>query len=234
MKKVPAQSLSARDACLRSRLKELDQKAKTVLKIPEDLLIENASRGIMEVVVDQDLKHKDVCIFAGRGNNAADSLAFGRHLLNRGSRLKVFIVLDDKSPNQQVEFQLNILKGIMDNSLLTIVNSQDDLKAVEEALEGKDLAVDGVFGIGFRPPLNSLYKRLFRLINRSSATTLSVDIPSGLCADEGTVDEEAVKADLTVTFLAPKKGFFLAKGPQYTGRIFVKDIGLSRQVLERL
>ena len=234
MKKVPPQNLSAKDACSQSQLRAFDRKAKDILQIPESLLIENASRGVMEVIMDQDVRHKDVCIFAGRGNNGADSLALARHLLNRGSRLTIFVVLGGRPPNQQVEFQLNLLKGIMDNSLITVVNSPDDLKAAEGALGGEDLVVDGIFGIGFRPPLDDLHKGLFRCMNRAVIPTVSVDIPSGLCADEGEVDGEAVKADLTVTFVAAKKGFFLGQGPAHTGRIFVKDIGLSRQVLERL
>jgi hydroxyethylthiazole kinase-like uncharacterized protein yjeF len=56
---------------------------------------------------------------------------------------------------------------------------------------------------------------------------LAVDVPSGVDASTGRVDDLAVCADLTVTFHAPKPGLWIAPGKQHAGRVVVVDIGIE-------
>ncbi|MBU1027041.1 MAG: hypothetical protein KKA31_04850 [Candidatus Margulisbacteria bacterium] len=62
-------------------------------------------------------------------------------------------------------------------------------------------------------------------INKSRKPVLAVDVPSGLDVDTGEVLGIAVKARRTVTFVASKKGF--SKARQYTGKVIVRDIGVT-------
>ena len=70
--------------------------------------------------------------------------------------------------------------------------------------------------------------------SRYSRKTLAIDIPSGLSCDEGQIDQEVIKADITVTFLGEKKGFYSRQGLKCRGQVFIKDIGLSGDILDRL
>ncbi|MDE6185748.1 MAG: NAD(P)H-hydrate dehydratase, partial [Lachnospiraceae bacterium] len=64
---------------------------------------------------------------------------------------------------------------------------------------------------------------------RRGAFVLSVDIPSGICADNGKILGGAVRADLTVTFAFAKRGHLLYPGREYTKELVVKDIGITQQ-----
>lgn len=59
---------------------------------------------------------------------------------------------------------------------------------------------------------------------------VAVDCPSGLNCDTGQIDPAALHADLTVTFVNPKVGHFVADGPAVCGRLEVADIGTDREL----
>jgi hydroxyethylthiazole kinase-like uncharacterized protein yjeF len=79
-----------------------------------------------------------------------------------------------------------------------------------------DLVVDAGFGTGFRGEFQA---------PRTNAQVLAVDIPSGIDADTGQVQGRILEAAATVTFGALKPGLLFA-GPERTGRLVVRDIGL--------
>jgi NAD(P)H-hydrate epimerase len=76
--------------------------------------------------------------------------------------------------------------------------------------------------------------KLANFVNASHKRIVACDIPSGLSPDEGLPLGAAIKADYTVTFIAPKQGFFLNQGKKFCGRIMVADIGISRDILEKV
>ena len=66
-----------------------------------------------------------------------------------------------------------------------------------------DAVVDALYGTGFHGSLRPVGLAACALINRqreNGAFVLAVDLPSGVNTDTGEVAEDAVHADLTVTF----------------------------------
>ena len=53
-----------------------------------------------------------------------------------------------------------------------------------------------------------------------------MDIPSGLHADTGAVLGVAVRAELTVTFIGRKLGFYVGDGLDRVGRVLLDDLGV--------
>lgn len=88
------------------------------------------------------------------------------------------------------------------------------------------------FWTGFRGTLPSLVDAYVEEINRSQATVIAVDIPSGVEADTGKVYRNAVRAHSTVTFGLPKLGHFLGVGPEYGGRVIVDPISIPDNYLD--
>jgi hydroxyethylthiazole kinase-like uncharacterized protein yjeF len=85
------------------------------------------------------------------------------------------------------------------------------------------LIVDAVLGTGLKGPASRAALDLIRAINlnRPPAKVVAVDIPSGLGGGG-----EFVRADVTVTFTAPKVEHFLADGAaEAVGRLIVAEIG---------
>jgi NAD(P)H-hydrate epimerase len=93
--------------------------------------------------------------------------------------------------------------------------------------------VDAIFGIGsVRAPAGDFLAAINYINKRrgAGAKVLSLDIPSGVCADTGTTPGEAVAADVTVTFAYKKRGLTIAPGSELAGRVVVKDIGIYRDI----
>jgi NAD(P)H-hydrate epimerase len=89
------------------------------------------------------------------------------------------------------------------------------------------LIVDGLFGIGLKGPLDAGWRKLVQAVNASRVPILSVDLPSGLDADTGEPLGDAIRATVSVTLGAPKKGLLTAPARPYVGRLEVApDIGL--------
>ncbi len=87
--------------------------------------------------------------------------------------------------------------------------------------------VDGLFGIGLNRPLAPEWVQLIEQINQTGIPILSVDVPSGLQAETGQPQGAAIRAAVTVTLGAPKKGLLAADAWPYVGRLEVApDIGL--------
>ena len=95
-----------------------------------------------------------------------------------------------------------------------------------------DLIIDGMLGIGGKGGLRDPYATLAQLAANSGATTVAVDLPSGIDADTGAVDGPAVRADVTVAFGAAKPGLLIDPGAGRAGVVEVVDIGLGPHLLE--
>ena len=90
-----------------------------------------------------------------------------------------------------------------------------------------DIVVDCLFGTGLNREVSGKYKEAIEKINSSGAYVVSCDIASGLNADNGKVMGVCVKANLTVAIQELKLGQFLNDGPDYSGEVVAKDIGIS-------
>lgn len=90
-----------------------------------------------------------------------------------------------------------------------------------------DIIVDCIFGTGLNKPVEGKLATAINKINESGAFVVSCDIASGLSGDTGLALGVAVKANLTVAVQEYKLGHFLNDGPDYSGEVVVKDIGIS-------
>ena len=110
-----------------------------------------------------------------------------------------------------------------------------EIKTFEQFLNSNDiftLYVDALFGIGFRDNFSGIYLKIAKKINSLQKKVYAIDIPSGLNANTGVAVKSAIKADKTITFGLPKKGFFINNGPNLCGEIIVKNIGFPKQLLK--
>ena len=98
---------------------------------------------------------------------------------------------------------------------------------VRHAIGHADLIIDGLLGIGGKGGLREPFATLAQLAANSAATTLAVDLPSGIDADTGEVEGPAVRADVTVTFGTFKPGLLIDPGSGHAGVVELVDIGLG-------
>jgi hydroxyethylthiazole kinase-like uncharacterized protein yjeF len=163
-------------------------------------LMERAGNAAFEVLQQYWPKSRSILVLCGKGNNGGDGFVMARlaHLAN--IQVTVLVTCDVTSIRGEalLAYQNMVSVGVAD------IVTENLFKQV--TLFSGDTIVDALFGIGFYGSLATLMQELVTAINTNTAGVLSVDIPSGLCANTGFVENTlAVIAKVTVTFIVYKK-----------------------------
>ena len=214
------------------QMRELDRQAIEEAGIPGIVLMENAGRETVRVLNDYypDLQEARVIVFAGRGNNGGDGFVIARHLTNRGCEVVVFLMghLDDLSGDAATNARIATAMAIP----ILEIESKTQLTAQRDVIQNVDIIVDAMFGTGLKRALKDIFSDAVMVINESNAFVVSVDIPSGLLSDTGSIIGQAVMADLTVTYGLPKPGLLIYPGAYHTGQLVVADISIPRTLVD--
>lgn len=194
--------------------------------IPGIVLMENAGLRVVEVVCEALTPDDRVVVICGRGNNGGDGLVVARHLLNRGANVRVMLLArgSDLSGDAAANYTIARKMGV------PIVEAPST-RALNAAAESADLLVDAILGTGAKGEAHGAALAAIRATRRCRGRVIAADIPSGVCADNGAILGEAVRATVTVTFGLPKIGLYTYPGRGYCGEIRVADIGLPRPLL---
>lgn len=181
--------------------------------VPAAVLMENAGRGAA-AVVSRICPEGTALVVAGKGNNGGDGLVLARSLVAEGREVKVLLVGDRPAPDP-------LLHG-WPLSVQSAPRAEDEFVAV---LGEAGVVVDALLGTGTRGAPREPQARAIRAINRSTRRVVSLDVPSGVDAASGAVPGEAVRAEMTIAFGAPKLGTLLFPGRQRAGRLVTLEIG---------
>ncbi|WP_312095888.1 NAD(P)H-hydrate dehydratase [Niallia sp.] len=189
--------------------------ATTIQKIgmPSMVLMERAALSVVEELASFDLKR--VLVVCGSGNNGADGYAVARLLHLQNIKVDVLFVGNEQKRTSENEQQKKIAEYYG-------VKSVSDI-----GINQYTTIVDALFGIGLSRPISGKYLEVIEQVNQAEAEILSVDIPSGISADNGKVMGNAIKATKTVTFAFQKLGLVLYPGAAYAGSVKIKDIGIT-------
>ena len=213
------------------QIQKLDEIAITQIGIPSLVLMENAGRLVSEEVL-QHLRlikksKSQVSIICGVGNNAGDGLVCARYLMNREVKVKVFLIGKPQNFKTDAAVNYQILKN-----LKVPIHWIDSTHPIEKDFKQSRIVVDAIFGVGLNREISDPFKSVIETINEAKRFVVSVDVPSGLDATTGKIYGVCVRASLTLTFTFPKKGFFIAEGSHYVGKIVVADIGIPKKLLK--
>src|SRR5690625_6474619 len=138
--------------------------------------------------------------------------------------------------NGETEYKLTedslYKKNIFMNCEVSIMQAKQ-ARDISELISHADLIIDAMVGIGIRGVLREPVSTIVTMINEGSAYVISVDIPSGLPADEGEGNFKSVQADFTIVIAAPKISAFLQHTAPYYGKWEVASIGLPLPVFQK-
>ncbi len=216
------------DAQPAAAIRELDRRAIEDYGLPGLCLMENAGLGATAVAREMlalvARTGGPVALLVGAGNNGGDALVVARELLTRGVNAKVILLSEPAKlrGDAAANWEIYTAGGGPAEPAPDTDTAWDALLA--EAV----LIVDGLFGTGLARPLEGRAAQAVAAVNRArerGVKVLALDLPSGLDADTGEIRGAAIRADRTVTFAAPKLGFWKASGPELAGQIVVADIG---------
>ena len=221
-----------RDVTVKEILK-LDRVAIEKFGIPSIVLMENAGREVTVEVIRQVKKVKKprVCVICGLGNNAGDGFVIARHLANAGIPTKTFLVGKANQLKHDAAVNYRILKRMK----CPIIDCRGTkFCAPTGSIAQADVVVDAIFGVGLNREIGEPFRSAIEVINRKAKHVVAVDIPSGLDGTTGAIYGVCVKADRTVTFSFPKKGFLKGHGPRQAGKVVVADIGIPAHVVKQV
>jgi hydroxyethylthiazole kinase-like uncharacterized protein yjeF len=179
---------------------------------PPAMLMERAGLGVALTAVEMGIGYGDrVTVLTGGGNNGGDGYVAAKHLVRRGVHVTIQSLgypRGDSSPARAAS-----IAAVRAGARVCDLGDP----------EPTDLLIDAVFGVGFRGSLPENVVPWTRL----DVPVLAIDVPSGLDATTGNVENAAFYADASVTFQAAKTGHLLGEGPERVGELFIVDIGLG-------
>jgi NAD(P)H-hydrate epimerase len=236
------------------QIREIDRLTVETYRVPSLLLMEAAANACLQAIQRhlESLSDKKALILCGKGNNGGDGAAVARALSRLGVHCDVILFgkLTDTTGDARTNFDaVKQLAGFKAGSSATpapLTFSECDGIAVWEQLarprETYDLIVDALFGTGLTRPLEGVFLKVIdhlallrRARERASGRKpliLSVDIASGLNADQPNPIGPAVQADVTVTFTAAKPANVLPPACEFGGELVIADIGSPESLIE--
>jgi NAD(P)H-hydrate epimerase len=217
----------------RDQTRAIDRFAIETLGVPGVVLMENAGRLCADAVGEllSGPAGRKVAICAGGGNNGGDGFVMARHLSMRSAEVAVFLL----SPPDRLSGDAEINYRIARNLHLDIRQvGSAELANLSRGLAGFDVVVDAVGGTGIRGALRGDIAVAVEQINAAGRPVVAVDIPTGLDCDTGQAEGPAVRAKLTVTMVARKKGFDSPASAEFTGEVRVVDIGIPAEVVVKM
>ena len=192
------------------------------------------------------VENASVLLLVGPGNNGGDGLVAARILRERSvSSVNAYLLRarSDDLTKAAHEWGVRIVHA----------NEDEEQLLLRQHARAATLIIDALYGIGLRLPLPNEAVSLLRVVRSAITETVSAqptainparpaarqtpphviaaDCPSGLAADTGALDEDALSADETVTFLAPKPGLFTETAATAIGSLTVAPLGIPESLV---
>ncbi len=160
-------------------------------------------------------------IFCGVGNNGGDGLALTRILQDLQLEAHAYIVMYSEKLSADCQINRDRLEHSFGARIHDIYQPEDFPEIPADAV-----IVDALFGTGLNRPLKGLVHDMVSKINSLTNTVVSIDMPSGLQAEDNTDRSNIVKATHTLSFEFYKLSFLFSENAGYTGEIHILPIGI--------
>lgn len=208
-------------------IREADRRATGQFGFSPSLLMENAGKGAADALLEL-YGRRNWTILCGPGNNGGDGFVAARHLALAGCGVSV-LLSGDRSRIKDIPAANLRLLDQMDCPVLQCSDYSDEFLA--ERLKNTDGILDALLGTGSGGPLRGEILRILRLLPEKGPLKVALDVPTGVDASTGTADPKAFRADMTLTFLAPKIGLRVMPGASCAGKFRVIDLGIDGKLL---
>jgi hydroxyethylthiazole kinase-like uncharacterized protein yjeF len=191
-------------------------------RVGDPALMARAARAVADAVtarMPSPVPGRRAVLLVGAGNNGGDALYAGATLRRRGMAVTAVLAVPDRAHPGGLA-ALRRAGG-------RVALASDP--AVPALVKGADAVLDGLVGLGARPPLRHPMDELVDLAAQGDGWQIAVDLPSGVDPDTGRVDGPAFRADITVTVGGMKTGLLLAD--DLAGELVLAPIGMDPATL---
>ncbi|MBT1449972.1 NAD(P)H-hydrate dehydratase [Glaciecola sp. XM2] len=157
-------------------------------------------------------------VLVGIGHNAGDGYIAAVSAANAGKNVKLCAIEPDREVTGDV--------ARARQAWLDIGGKVEHFS--EKLLLKADIVIDALLGTGINGTVRNEFADVIDMLNASITPVISVDVPSGLCADTGESLGRCVQADVTVTFIGIKMGLTTGAGKQSCGTLVFEDLGVGK------
>lgn len=196
----------------------------TVLDLGIDsyTLMCRAGESAWQILRNRWPRVRRIGVACGPGSNGGDGYVLARLARQAGLDVRV-ITLSGAPPRSSQAKQ----------ALAAWKSEGGAVRVFDYDLPEVDLWVDALYGIGLSRQPVGLSQALIERINASHVPILALDVPSGLDADTGRAVGMAIRAEVTVSFIAAKRGLVTGEARDFTGELRLETLDLPASWLKQ-
>lgn len=198
--------------------------------VTAETLMDEAAAGIARTVGSFFPRPGRCVVFAGKGNNAGDAFSAAELLREQGWSIELRLAFPEEELGDLARKKLRSV-GARRSVVASIESPIQNIAMTEHRAPG--VVLDGLLGLGAKPPLRDPIRSACREINRlrkeENAFVVAIDLPTGFDGDSGETDEDCVVADLTITIGFPKRGLIADSALDCVGRLEVVPLSQLQQ-----
>lgn len=225
-----------------AEMREVDRLTTERYGIPSLQLMENAGTRFFEFVRGSygDIAASQTAVLCGKGNNGGDGFVAARLLQEAGLKPDVYVFAEQKTIRGDAAE--NFARLTKSGARIREITSGSQWERARGDIARCRLIVDALLGTGLKGKVEGLLASVIEDVNKISrnATSLhpeavlAVDTPSGLPSDGEPAQGPVIRARATVTFTAPKSGQLVSRDSACCGKLYVRDIGSPRELMDEL
>jgi ADP-dependent NAD(P)H-hydrate dehydratase / NAD(P)H-hydrate epimerase len=209
----------SRDLRTVEQLRTMERASLAALGISGHELMRRAASAALNSLRRHWPQLQHICIHCGPGNNGGDGFLLG--VLAREAGLQVELVALSATAHGD---------AALARAAWEADGGKVQLWDIDGVLPAAELHVDALYGIGLNRAPEPAVVQLIEQINHSGRPVLALDVPSGLNTDTGACPGVAIRACVTVTFIAGKRGLHTGRAADQVGVLELATLGVPDSV----
>jgi len=191
-------------------------------------LMQRAAGAALRVIRQRWPHSRELLVFCGGGNNGGDGYEIARQACADGMSAQIFAMtaVDALAGDARVAAQAALASAVPWQLFERSAAERWMLTRQSQHV----VFVDALLGIGCKGTLRPLYAQAVDCINESDVPVISIDVPSGICANSGHAEQQAVEADVCLMVVARKQGLYTGMAPAFTGELLFDDLGVGHTI----
>ncbi len=208
-----------------TQIKSLDKQTIKEQNLASTELMERASKVFVKWFISQYSNQHKITIFCGIGDNGGDGLAVARLLYDLDYEVEVFVIRFSEKTSK--DFKINY------NRLEYLGVSIGNIRKGEELpkFNTNSITIDAILGSGLSRPVTGWLAGIIKEINDQASKIISIDIASGVFADQFTATTSILPLQ-TFCFELPKLAFLFPSNQNRVGEWYIDSIQSSINGIE--
>ena len=189
--------------------------------IPGERLMETAGLAASREILATFPPGSNALVLAGPGNNGGDGWVVARHLAEAGWDVTIALPGGRRPETPDAIAMADRAEAM---GIPVITAEPGDIAT------GQAIVIDAMLGTGTTGAPRGAIGDVVAAVIASGVPVVALDVPTGVDADTGRIDGDALRAQVTITFAGDMPGLHVAPGRGHAGRVVVADIGIPRDL----